>query len=311
MHLRRPAVVAVRGSLGGALLAAALASACSGSTDPGPASSGPVPKDRFASEAAAAICDNIGPCCSREGYAHDAAACRNQYAAFIAQVLLTGNVSYDAAAAGECLAVLRQVAQSCGEMPDDNACLRVVAGTLGPGEACTRSSECAAPEGGRASCRDDRCEVAVRAKLGEACSGTCAREGSGVSCSFSGPSAETSGTCYVDDGLYCAETSFKCERVARLNEPCDGWRGCEGGAWCNGGVCVAQSAAGGPCASSEDCQAGLDCDWERQQCAAPQPDGSACVDGSSCASERCKDGKCAPSGGEFADEEVCNGTGID
>src|SRR5439155_5603850 len=119
------------------------------------------------------LCDKVGPCCDRAMRGDGGKQCR----AGLESVLAQG--TYDAQAAGECMAKVRAGKQEaiCElSMSSTSPCQRAVSpnrhpGNGLPGERCGTSAECAASGAGEVQCRSEPgpgwCEVQVRGKAGD------------------------------------------------------------------------------------------------------------------------------------------------
>lgn len=297
--------------LGSLALTAVLVPGCGGSSD-GSGTAAPIPKEQLLDRMTSAVCDNIGPCCSQQGYAHDPASCKQLltqfYGQFVTPLLSADGVQYDAAAAGACLKAFQSVAASCAGEPDSPACDRVFVGTLAEGANCQLDEQCKAPQGGSAYCDDGKCVAEPRGKLGDGCYGTCTTSGNSTSCSGGGAS-NGNATCYTNDGVFCGE-SGNCEQLAGAGQSCSGG-GCVAGHYCGNGTCTPQLGAGGDCGGSwEACNAQTYCNDEGK-CAARQQNGADCQSSDECQSDYCDyagsggAGKCAPD--YFVTETICSG----
>ncbi len=250
---------------------------CSGGDTRGSTAT-PVPQDQFSGQVAAAICDGLAGCCRTSGFAFDLENCRSAWQTAMSSEAPTSTaVVYDANAAGECLAALRQYVSACGTgTPSVTAgCDRVYVGTKPAGAACESDEECARPAQGYAYCDDTPivgsdggtsaspavCVVdppLVHGARGQGCSMTCTTDGSGGSCSASVPPVEGTPTptpnvaCFTDDGLYCS-SSFTCQALGALGATCSGWGSCVDQAFCGAaGVCEAKKPDGQACSGAYD-----------------------------------------------------------
>jgi hypothetical protein len=297
----------VLGSVG--LSISSLVVACSGSTSGGGTSAAPVPADQFVSRYVGAVCDNIGGCCQKSGFAYDAQGCTALGTQEIGAEFNPNQqgVVYDADAAGACIAALQKAASTCSsfDVESASACAGIFKGTLQEGAACTSSMQCATPVAGDAYCdvpldgQSGTCVVHARGKAGDACNATCTDypDGSGE-CSSSTSSTGTA-TCYTNDGLYCDQT---CKPVIAVGQPCE-IEGCAMGAYCNNGFCTAYPAAGEACAQGYLCAQGTFC--QGSTCQAQLADGQACESGDQCKSGSCSGGVCGAD--TFVSQEVCSG----
>jgi hypothetical protein len=301
----------IKMAFGVASLAAGAIAACGGSSEGG-GSVGPIPHDQLASRAASALCDNIGDCCAKNGWTHDASACKQGYEALVEEFFITpavkGGATYDAQAAGTCVSSLSDVAKSCGASDVSAACDRIFIGTKPNGAQCEHSIECAAPPGGDAYCDVDdflpgTCVQEPRGKAGDGCSGTCTDNGSFISCSGGGTDTG-SALCWTNDDLFCSDGT--CQPLIAIGDACQ-WSGCVDDAYCtSAGVCAAKLPAGGDCGSDwSACADGLYCD-AAGVCAAKKPDGAACSDWEECVGS-CEDNQCVNDTG-FISAALCSGT---
>jgi hypothetical protein len=286
-------------------------SACGGTSvsDESPA---PVPEGQFIESYAAAICDNIGPCCEDTGDTYAPDECRTLLEEELRDLLpLSENdaVSFDATRAGGCIAAVAKAAKSCGGEDNlDAACERVYAGKLAEGETCQSSWECATPAGGEAYCDmvDEggamKCVVTPRGASGDACGMTCTEHGSSTECSGSSMMVGNA-TCYTNDGLYCADNGA-CAQLKTVGEACT-YDGCVHGAYCDEtGVCAPFGAVGESCAGWGECVDGAVC-MDDGVCGTPKPVGAACTSSSECEDE-CEAGVCVADA--FVGPAICSGT---
>ena len=288
------------------------AAGCGGSTGDGSSSATPVPADQFVSAFVDAVCDNLGPCCQKSGLKYDAAGCKavgmEEFASDFKPDL--PNTLYDAAAAGKCVAAVKNAATTCSDFDGiDELCSRILKGTLPEGATCTEDEECAAPANGRADCdyaidaQNGKCVVQARGKLGEGCSDTCTESASSISCSGGSGGASSSGnaTCYTNDGVYCDGT---CTPVIPLGGACE-YEGCVTGAFCNQGKCAAIPGAGSACANGYDCAEGHYCD-EKQICQKQKALGQPCASSDECSTNECDGTTCVVE--SPVSTEICDGT---
>jgi len=169
------------------------------------------------------------------------------------------HLAYDPALGAECLARLGSAAASCALSESaaeaiDRACFGY-RGTLAPGDECTDSIECAAPDGGRVTCL--RGSPAMTSPKG-----TCTVVGRGARGDLCDPFTEA-GTVYFCDpaeGLYCGQ-SGACERrradggaCVRSSEFADI---CADGLYCSDSAnCAPRKASGAACGSHSECLSG-------------------------------------------------------
>lgn len=286
-----------------------LASGCSGSTS-GEQSTNPVPQDQFVTTFVNAVCDNIGACCDKEGYAYDQTKCKavasTQYGTLFKQ---SPNVEYDPQSAGNCIEAVKQAAAGCSTLDIDGgqACLNVYRGKLPEGAECNSSIECAAPPVGDASCEGElqgvpgHCVVDKRGAAGDACYATCTQDGSSTGCGSSGGDPK-SASCYTNDGLYC-NAAYVCEKLAALGAACQN-DGCVSGAYCDSGTCALLPVAGESCGNGYSCAPGAYC--QGGSCMPTKSAGEACTSYDECGKADCQDGVCKMA--SLASPGVCDGS---
>ncbi len=176
----------------------------------------------------------------------------------------------------------------------------VHAGTPCPGpdgdancrESCNEATDsCTALDPVGAPCNDGRFCTSVD---------TCDSGGSCVSGGSPCPGSDGDGDCAES----CDELSDTCTAADAEASPCDDGLFCTSVDRCDGrGACLGWSD---PCAGATadgDADCSESCDEERDECAAPDLDGSACEDGLACTlDERCIGGSCTPSGRTTCDD---------
>ncbi len=323
---------------------AIVVAACGGSTEEGggggtasgggagAVSSGPVAQDQFAQKYADAICNNAATCCQQYGMPFNGAKCsagfKGDLEEELAEVGKTAGVSYDAARAGECIAMVEKIVKQCVVSEADGAAMQSVCGAVwkgskAEGEACSSDFECAGAETGTVECNEtyvdggfvgacEKATPAVRGKAGDACSSTCTSTAGGSECSGGGGSGGSTGTpgpaeCWVDDGLQCGYPSYTCVELVPEDQPCSFSDLCVTSAWCKNGTCVAKSQVGGECdyaTMGSACVAGAYCDQTAKKCAAQVAEGAACTESEQCATGRCEEGKCIPRNA-VAGDDIC------
>ena len=256
---------------------------------------GSIAYEDFPKALANAVCDNIGPCCTAEGFGHDAATCHTKTESGIAESmkeLSAQGVMYDAAAARDCVDTYASVARSCGAARSiEEPCDRVFRGTLQNGEPCRGNEQCASRscrvlqgmDGSR--CAPERIDP-VHAKLGDPCTFTCTVTASGDGCTANGTSSPDIGRCYTDDGLLCSSTRV-CESAPAVGEACT--TACAGDAFCDRGACVPKRSTG-PCTTYDACSATSFCDEIARECKPKKALGEPCS-----ALVDCKEGRCIAS----------------
>ncbi|MEO8903229.1 MAG: hypothetical protein ABI627_17040 [Polyangiaceae bacterium] len=229
----------------------------------------------LADKLATAACENIAGCCDAGLIPFDLATCTATAKAALdksVQEETQPNIRYDASAAGACVAAYGQYFKGCVQQNDatstESSCNLVFAGTIAPGEACTKSGECAATKDGSSSCqveaasgnaqgvcvaaRNDSSASSPHGKLGEACVGSC--EGNdncfGPGAAGSAPSVTT--WCFAADGLQCESATNTCQRLIVVGQSCD-FAGCVTGAFCASGLCSAKKPNGAACNGNREC----------------------------------------------------------
>lgn len=257
----------------------------------------PVSVDQLPERLAAAFCDRLGPCCAAKGIAHEALSCR---ASLLADARMyfgvpPDGVDYDPIAAGECVRAIEEAISTCSEPPGirSGACLRMYTGHVEPGEPCETNRQCA-HGAGRGFCRKDQngigtCVVAEgRSALREECSGTLTESGGGTLGTGGSPA------CYTNDGLYCAETSGRCEPLPERGDPCP-QSYCAEGTYCDAtGFCAPQRESGscGDPSERKACRTSTTfCDQLSSfECRPKLADGERCGNAEYCASDACAPG---------------------
>jgi len=298
-----------------------------GGTGAGGTNASPVAQGDFANSYATAICSNVATCCTRFGYAFDQTSCasRAQADGASATAFDPAKVSYDASAAGACLAGIGALFQQCvvtglGD-PTPLSCGQIFVGKLPLGSPCQASEECAAAPGQGARCLPSDATNAAsptvctasagtaHGQLGAPCNGTCTNESRGLTCEAppavaggGGASGTTSpttaGQCYTNDNLYCVSTQHVCAEIPATGMPCpDGI--CRAGSYCDAGTATCTVAQGkNPCNADAAC-AGTDyCaippGAPQGNCSPRHVDGAACVEGNECANGGCNSKVCGP-----------------
>jgi hypothetical protein len=280
---------------------------CTGG-DSKPAS--PVKSSDVSQELSSAYCGGIAHCCKEQGIPSDTASCKQtleaQFRTRIDDYLSSSKLTYDAEAAGACVADYRKAMESCTDRDAlqnvDTNCERVFVGTVALGGKCEKTMECAPADKPNSSvdCDDGVCvaftdepssEESARGKLGDPCRDTCQQDDDGsMSCfaSFLGSGGSMTGdvyTCWIDDGLICGDKST-CIATPKLGQSCNGH--CSEGAYCADQVCVAQIESGGECESYNNvCVSTSYCDWNTSACAPKKADGEECDEDDECAGGEC------------------------
>jgi len=243
--------------------------------DGGAAQGSPVALDAFGSTILDAACELIVKC-GQLGFVFTS---KDSCKAFLGDELLdsefaklraevgAGSVSYDAQAAGDCIAAYKAIAceAATGELTSKGpvACRKVFTGKAAIGSSCERDEHCAST-----SC--DRVKAS-------GCPGKCAELGA------TGASCQESGDC--EGELVCVAGKCAPNVPAAVGASCDGVP-CVAGAYCGTGkVCAAQVDAGGACASSDKaCKDGLYCSSSgpQQTCAPRLEAGTDCKAADAC-----------------------------
>lgn len=285
----------------------------------------PVAVDDFAKAIADAVCGNVGPCCRLEGHAFDSNACHTkaeeQLGKFVTQGKAEG-ITYDADAAGQCVAEYANVARSCGEPQSIEAtCRKVFRGTKMAGESCSSGIQCMSghcgPDGNELKC-DPKQDLGLRRKKGESCEGTCTKYDDNVeTCGGPIPPGGVSPPnerpgCYTNDGLFCGP-DFTCQTIPALGEACTVGSPCAGDAFCQAGTCAPKRSTGTCSDASDACASSAFCDFTSRQCLPRKGAGEPCSSGSECQSPNlCLSSGDAPSAGTckrptVATEDICLG----
>ena len=276
----------------------------SGGTGSGPGT--PVAATALGSTLANAYCPSIAACCASAGIAQDVSTCtttlRTQLEAEINLELGNPKIAYDPAAAGRCVEAYRAAASACTDrvLSDqiDQLC-KVFSGTVPPGSACAASKECTSPATGYVSCDTAVCVVhpdsfssdSVHAKAGEPCSSTCSGNSNGSGCSGTA-SSTVSGSCWLDDGLYCAADNT-CQASPKIGQPCADNNYCEAAGHCQSGTCVADTATG-ECTTTDGCLTTSYCDTSSSppHCTPRKANLAACNNDEECLGGQCEQDHC-------------------
>jgi hypothetical protein len=283
-----------------AIRAGSLALALLGACGKSETSAEPISRSALPAELAERFCESLERCCAANEHRFDSAQCRTEYEARFERAFAGDydpfRVSFDAQAAGDCLAELTAELQ-CGQLPDridpTSACERLFVGELAAGEACERSVEC---RGRGAFCDGEVLECVApaagepipveRGELGDACTDDCPdlELEPGGECVVLLPAEQAPGElpvfCYQSDGLYC------------------GYDG-------SSRVCLRRLGEGGDCSNDPAvCEHPLFCDFAEGACASPRADGKPCSSGQHCQSGFCRNERCGaePSESECASQ---------
>lgn len=239
---------------------------CSGTASSGgpPPSAGPIAQADFAAAYVGAACGALTTCCAALGASVDQQACPG----WLEQYRPTAYSLYDAARAGECVALYRSIGDTCSasrplEDQIKKICSYVHAGNQPVGAPCAEDTDCAASFDGATRCNNGPSVSGPSAP-------TCVRvpQGSrGDSCSGSPPALGTTEISDCATGLYCSALSV-CEPTIPAGQPCGPNGGCDEGLLCVAGVCGAKLGNGASCILDAQCASGT-CSADR--CAASVP----------------------------------------
>jgi hypothetical protein len=276
----------------------------------------PVAAEDFVAQWAATVCDAVEPCCQASKYGWDRQGCLAKTASLVsAQVdaASTASVTWDAEAAGKCIAGTRRDYAGCNppiDMELDAVCRSVLLGHKQTGETCSSSIQCVAPTNGQGSCEaipadggtgyqqvcTARPSLYARAKLGDACTQNCEYLGKDhVRCYGSvGTDGDAGATdaamlanCFRNDGLHCDKTTLRCVALAPSGASCSANAECADGLACVSGKCATPPSTGASCTPVSGCAAGLYCDTRKYICMDGLPDGASCGGTSHCQSGSC------------------------
>ncbi|MBI5502214.1 MAG: hypothetical protein HY907_18365 [Deltaproteobacteria bacterium] len=278
------------------LAALVLAGAC------GDAGSAPVGLESYCASYARIACDFGRRCDCLMGFTEE--MCRSVMAAECTNDVVTpvneGRRSYDADAAGDCLAGLRTILADCNldDVDYPMACETMLSGTTRAGGSCDEDGDCLPV----LECYDNACIAAPVA--GEPCvDGTycpgdlfCADdERCAVLRGPGQPCPEGDGACA--DGLYCDNRTATCSPYGGVGAECRHDNGsCADGLYCAfvDGVCQPLPGDGGDCTqSSGACAEGLYCDPAGRVCHPQLGAGAGCTDDGQCLSDFCDGGTCS------------------
>jgi hypothetical protein len=314
------------------MMAALLALGCADTSSAQGSGGGPIVLEEFAPAYAAATCDNIGPCCRRDGTPYDRTTCyENAKSLILATIAKQAgpNVTYDASAARDCVnahgAALRTCARSTTNATND-PCLHVFTGMLPAGAPCKSDAECTIPPASHVTCIRDPgtsgggaggsatggevgsttstgiCVVTkdytrpARGKVGVPCAGDCLGSNLDAACN---PMS-------VMGAVTDPSVTALCHRPDRLYCSPESLKctphvdvgspcstyACAPGARCDSGTCVAQRDTG-PCVSSPDaCLDSAFCDVAADRCTPKLADGQPCSGGDA----SCQSGYCEARG---------------
>jgi len=243
-----------------------------------------------ASSYAKSFCDLLQPCCVQAGMKGDMSMC---------SLFAGGQPGYDAAAGERCLSTMRARAADgtlCGNVPPCNDVFRGGGGSVKPGGACTRDTDCASADG-IVKCQTGSggkfCQVSKTGKEG---SSPCIASVVGPLTVFAPGTTPEGFSCADTDGLTCDATTKACKRLGTEGARCTGDGECALGFWCDSGssTCKARAAAGAKCTSGFDDSCVADHKCEGGTCVAQGKSDAACAASRDCASGNCNAGKCGP-----------------
>lgn len=255
-------------------------------------------------------CDLLaGTCCPKHGKAYNKTQCVGLVALSSSQ-----GGQYDATAGSACIGALRtalQTATTCDDYGSSNTAVQTAckdvykttsAGTKSPGDQCTADSDCAPQPQGDVSCtthstngaETKACQVKVRAKEGDTCSGNKV----GALTEYSGDTGQpTLAICWADDGLYCSGSTHKCTKRGNPGDACSDSDACVATARCDftTETCVALTPIGGDCSGFPEggCVTDAYCDAATKKCVATLAAGAACTQDTQCGQNAsCTNQKC-------------------
>ncbi|HVH48106.1 MAG TPA: hypothetical protein VM925_37490 [Labilithrix sp.] len=226
------------------------------------------------------LCALYAPCCGST--ASD--TCRTTTDA------LARSATFDATRASACLDSIRAEAKGtsfCITAPSSVACSAVfkAPSTKAPGEACKQSSDCSSGDDGDGICVLQTCRRAKAGKEGDDCFATRVEGKTEI---VFGSKAVAGAICSSAAGLYCSETSKKCQKRGGPSASCSGPDvSCVDEAWCptTTNECVPRTLAGASCEDEYECALGLRCANDGQggaACTALEAKGGPCERGDEC-----------------------------
>ena len=224
------------------------------------------------------LCSLYEPCCSGAG------SCTT------AMESLARGRTFDATRASGCLDSVRAEAKRstfCLAPPSSVACAAVfkTKSAKEPGSDCKESRECSSGDDGEGLCVLGKCRRASHGKEGDACIATSI---DGALESVFGLEASAGAICAASEGLYCSETSKKCQKRGDVGASCSGTDvSCVDEAWCPTDTkqCAPRTAAGAPCVDEYECALGSRCASDGEggaKCTALAAKGGACERGDEC-----------------------------
>lgn len=260
------------------------------------------------------FCNLIGPCCAGAGLHANATQCEAVINAF------TGSAPYNATAGQACIDGLQKESNAgtiCKNVGNDvPSCNQVFAGSGGgsvqPGGACTKNSDCASSGSGSVTCFDSTTfldgggststRTCVQEQTGKAGDSPCIGTRSGNVTTYSWFNGAPPGVAYICDlanGSHCDGTTNKCVALAQTGQACTNQGDCTSADYCafqdGGQSCEPRIPNGGACTSYPDgCQSGSSC--KSNVCTAGLPNQAPCSQSLDCASGSCVNGACSGNG---------------
>jgi hypothetical protein len=224
-----------------------------------------VPAGEFGARFSRAMCDYVARCCSASDFAFDQVNCEGRTEVWLqgeVDEALTGLADYDEAAAGKCLARLREK-PGCSNGVFEFPCREAILGRLEDMQPCTQNSSCKSGLCGQVTAEGSTCvprqnPSVVAGKEGDSCLDTCEAPGHCPPVGGDGPLT----VCYRSEGLFCGAMSDafgapladgRCQRLLKLGQACQETRECSAGFFCQG-VCVAPRVNGASCRADSECQ---------------------------------------------------------
>jgi hypothetical protein len=316
---------AEQGGAGGAVSGGAGGAASGGAASGGAvgaAGGSPIEQSDFPSTYASTLCAAAQTCCSRAGDTFDLQACVKAASTDVMAITAQdpSRVTYDAVAAGNCVAGLASLLSSCvittlGDVTPA-ACSQMLHGKLTLGASCNSSQECS-DSSGPAICSASGtggsvCVASVspsRGKSGDPCRATCTEDIGGQTCQamVGMPGTGTGGTgggsaasadCFTNDNLYCSSSTGSCQALPLVGAKCPDGR-CADHAYCAAQSTMCSASTGqNACATDAECQASSYCNIAAVampgSCSPKLADGAACTSAEQCSSGGCNANGCGP-----------------
>lgn len=270
----------------------------------------PIATEDFVTAYAHALCDDLARCCADNAIGFDLNACLavaigRAQSSYVNPGKSAG-LTYDPAAAGECVARTRKATQACAWTTEDArignySCSKVYVGTKKPGEACEEQNDCASSPEGIVTCTPWSIPTGDGGRVeGQQCTLLRRAASRGDSCDYSGPDHPSAlADCFTPEGdaLLCDATTKTCQPPAPIGATCSYGSYCTDDAYCTAtsssapGLCARKLGVGQACADNTQCEPQLWCDTS-EVCAARKPPGAACEYSAECASRYCSKSKC-------------------